>query len=189
MKMLLTSLLTGVFFLSGTVCSDDIQTKLQQQLSGIEMSPQGQFRQENQLQGIPFPIKSSGQYEFSAGILSWKNLKPVESMLVLTENKVEQYIAGEKSFSVRAEQQPILRTINQLFLSLFEHDWQALSENFELQLIQHGEQWEVQMHPKQDALKAAILSARVYGDVKIRRFEFTKSNNDQTRIWFSDENK
>lgn len=189
MNKLYALLLSSLFFITSQVHGAGIPTNIQQQLYNVEISSHGTFRQENTLKGIPFPIKSSGEYSFSSGELTWKNLKPVESTLILTKNRVEQFVSGEEHFSVSAQQQPILRTINQLFLSLFDKDWQALSESFNLQITQKDNCWKIHMTPKQDILKAAITSAYVYGDLKIRRFELTKNNGDQTSIWFSDEDK
>ncbi|WP_299982231.1 hypothetical protein [uncultured Pseudoteredinibacter sp.] len=167
----------------------EMDPKLESQLSQIELSNTGFFKQENKLQGIPFPIKSSGHYEFSAGTLTWKNISPVKSSLILTADSIEQYVAGEKRLSVSAEEQPILKTINQLFLTLFDRDWSELSESFKLKLTGSEKTWELKLTPKQEALEVAIESATVFGDTKIRRFEFTKSNKDQTVIWFTDEAK
>ncbi|WP_299776285.1 outer-membrane lipoprotein carrier protein LolA [uncultured Pseudoteredinibacter sp.] len=166
-----------------------LDPKIQQQLSQIEFANKGNFKQENKLQGIPFPIKSSGHYEFSSGTLTWQNRKPIKSSLVLTADTIEQYVAGEKRLSVSADEQPILRTINQLFLTLFDRDWSKLSESFKLKLTNTEEQWQLKLTPKQETIGVAIESASVYGDIKIRRFEFTKSNKDQTMIWFTDEDK
>jgi hypothetical protein len=143
----------------------------------------GSFTQKKFLAGIPRPLVSEGEYIFARdqGVY-WHSLKPFDSEFVLTRAGILQHDAGGTPIRLSAEQQPALRIVADIFLSLFELDLKLLADNFETYGRSSGAGWILGLQAKPGALGGVMQRVRVEGVTQVQHIEFLDNHGDRTEL-------
>jgi len=150
----------------------------------------GHFEQQKFLMGVPGPLKSDGEFTFARdrGIW-WHTVKPFDSELVLTRAGIVERDAGGTALSLSADQQPALRVVADVFLSLFALDPQLLAENFQTYGTHDAAGWVLGLVPKTGALGGAISKVAIHGGARVERVELTDQHGDRTELTLSDDGR
>lgn len=143
----------------------------------------GSFTQKKFLSGIPRPLLSEGSFVFARdkGVF-WHSLKPYDSEFVLTRSGILQRDAGAAPIRLSTEQQPALRIVADIFLSLFALDLELLAGNFEIHGKAAGTGWILGLKPKPGALGGVMQQVRIEGAAQVQRIEFIDSHGDRTEL-------
>lgn len=151
----------------------------------LKINHQGLFKQKKYLNDLPFPLHSSGHYQFdqSQG-LNWYIEHPLSSHLKIETGKITQYENGQAVFQIDSQKQPMLALINSIFLSVFSNQWQQLEQHFEFQTKVNQQGWQLELRPKSDFLKTFSRSIILKGDTSLQHFRLVESNGDKIEIDF-----
>jgi hypothetical protein len=147
----------------------------------------GKFVFKKYLPEIPKPIVSHGTFVFVKELgVDWHTREPFDSDFVLTLQGMRQIDAGKTTMQMNASEQPAVRIIAQIFLSLLSLDVQALQNSFSLYGVQQGRQWQVGLKPTVPAIANVFRDAIVNGAAQVDTLTLHDANGDRTEIEFSD---
>jgi len=166
-----------------------LQGALQQPSSSLRGSQlmRGKFVFKKDLPEMPKPIISRGTFVFVKGVgVDWHTHEPFDSDFVLTLQGMRQIDAGKTTMQMNASEQPAVRVIAQIFLSLLSLDVQALQNSFSLYGVQQGKQWQVGLKPTVPAIANVFRDAIVNGATQVDMLTLHDANGDRTEIEFSD---
>jgi hypothetical protein len=150
----------------------------------------GTFQQRKFLAGIPKPLLSEGEFVFAReqGVW-WHTTKPFDSEFVLTRAGMIQRDAGAAPIRLSAEQQPALRTVADVFLSLFSLDLGLLAQNFETYGHPTAKGWALGLLPHPGALGGVLRRAVVNGRERVELIELQDAHGDRTEISLIDDGR
>jgi len=166
-----------------------LQGALQQPSSGFRDAQlmRGNFVFKKYLPEMPKPIVSRGTFVFVKELgVDWHTREPFDSDFVLTLQGMRQIDAGKTTMQMSASEQPAVRVIGQIFLSLLSLDVQALQSSFSLYGVQQGKQWQVGLKPTVPAIANVFHDAIVNGAAQVEMLTLHDANGDRTEIEFSD---
>jgi len=187
-------------FACGAVCAEDVFEHPQtatQLLQGPLAQPAASLRDAQVLRGkfvyrkylkeIPQPLISRGEFVFvkDQGI-DWHTREPFDSDFVLTANGMKQIDAGKTTVQMNASEQPAVRVVARIFLSLLSLDVNSLQSSFNLFGVQQGKQWQVGLRPTVAAIAAVFRDAIVSGATQVEGLVLHDANGDRTEINFTE---
>lgn len=92
---------------------------------------------------------------------------------------------GDAVREIRLDEQPGLEAFAGLFRSLLQGDREALEAGFEVELDGDLEAWELELRPRDRALRRAIIEITIRGrEGEIRRMDTWESGNRTSRMHF-----
>lgn len=146
----------------------------------------GAFEQQKHLSIMTNPLTSSGTFSLSAtGDFTWDVHQPYPVVYRQQEGMLTRDIDGATE-QVSAVNEPALFGFFQFFSRVFDLDYQALAELFEVYLEADGSQWQLGLIPQDSRLKRAISQLTIEGEEgRIRRVNLMEPGGDFTRIHFS----
>lgn len=163
----------------------DLATQIQAQLQPFEVL-HGSFQQSKKIAMLEHPLLSSGHFVIvrRQGVL-WMSEKPFASCLRLDKNGIRQIRDGQIAFELKSQDEPLLRLINSVLLSLFSAEIASVLPHFELSGSFAQGHWEALLKPK-DAWMAKVASRiHVRGGKTLEAMTLKEANGDVTEIHFS----
>jgi hypothetical protein len=147
----------------------------------------GRFEQTRQLAGLKKPLASSGRFCLVAdkGVL-WRTLQPFPNTLKVTRDEIVQSQNERIAVRLDAKQEPAVRLINSVLLSLLAGDVTQLESLFEVDGTLRGNSWNVVLKPHEPALTKAVGSIVLDGDAYVRSITINEPNGDRSSIRFAD---
>ncbi len=95
---------------------------------------------------------------------------------------------GDSVREIRLDEQPGLEAFAGLFRSLLQGDREALEAGFEVELDGDLDAWELELRPRDRALRRAIIEITIQGrEGEIRRMDTWEAGNRTTRMEFATE--
>jgi hypothetical protein len=187
---------------AGAVAADDVfahpatVAELQQLLKPAQaaladtQALRGRFEQRKFLSGIPQPLRSAGEFTFARdrGIW-WHTVQPFESELVLTRAGIRERDASGGGSNLSAEQQPALRIVADVFLSLFALDPQRLTQSFQTYGRPAGPGWVLGLAPRAGALATAIGRVTIRGATRVEQVVLEDRHGDRTELELIDDGR
>jgi hypothetical protein len=147
----------------------------------------GKFVYRKYLKEIPQPLISRGEFVFVKGQgIDWHTREPFDSDFVLTANGMKQIDAGKTTVQMNASEQPAVRVVAHIFLSLLSLDVNSLQSSFNLFGMQQGKQWQVGLRPTVTAIAAVFRDAIVSGATQVEGLVLHDANGDRTEISFAE---
>ncbi|WP_237466389.1 outer membrane lipoprotein carrier protein LolA [Vibrio stylophorae] len=157
---------------------------LQQQLSRYSVI-QGEFRQTRHLALFSEPLQSSGNFLVAAEYgLNWQQTRPFAVQVVLTQDQLLQRLPDGSEERLAAQDNPVIFHFSHLFLSLFQGQTDALSEQFEMQLSGNAEQWQLTLVPTSAPLNQVFSSINLKGGQFVNQLTLQEVRGDRTVIEF-----
>jgi len=166
-----------------------LQGPLQQPSNSLRVAQvmRGKFVFKKFLSEIPKPLISRGTFVFVKGMgVDWHTQEPFDSDFVLTATGMKQVDAGKTTMQMSASEQPAVRVIAHIFLSLLSLDVESLQSSFSLYGMQQGKQWQVGLKPTIPAIASVFRDAIVNGSAQVESLTLHDANGDRTEIEFSD---
>ncbi|OEF25446.1 outer membrane lipoprotein carrier protein LolA [Vibrio rumoiensis] len=161
--------------------------QLQQQLSNHPIV-RGDFVQTRHMKMFDAPLQSSGTFLLSSQHgLWWQQTSPFPTSLILTQDKLSQRIGDQPAQILKVRDNPMVFYFSHVFLSLFQGDTNALTEQFELKLTQESANspWQLQLTPKAAPLNKVFNSITVSGKDYINHVELNEVRGDKSIIDFT----
>lgn len=160
--------------------------QLQQRFSQHSVT-RANFSQDRYIQGINKPLHSTGQMIISKELgLWWQQQTPFIMTLKMNEQRMLQSISDQPPQIIKADEQPQLFQFNSLLAAIFNADNIILEKNFQLNLTEHDQQWQLTLIPKQAPLNKIFNNITLIGDQYLLQIEINDKQNDKTLIMFSD---
>lgn len=164
-------------------------TQSLEQRSTTEVKPNGFFKQTKTLQGLPFPIQSSGHYTLNRDRIDWQTTEPTSTLTTFTSNgSVTDGIDNAHS-----------EAFSSIFIQLLQGNIAPLKQQFNVAAYARDtsnsmteEQWALTLIPSNALLKKFIqnidlqLSSENNQQVTLSSILINEANGDATQIVFSE---
>jgi hypothetical protein len=95
--------------------------------------------------------------------------------------------AGGKPVALTADQQPALRVVADVFLSLFALDLALLAQNFDLHGAGAPTGWVLELKPRDGALGGVIRRVTIRGNARVEQIDLEDAHGDRTQIRLIDD--
>jgi len=147
----------------------------------------GRFDQTKQLSGIKKPLLSNGRFCVATGKgILWQTLQPFPSTLRITREAIVQMQNGRVAMRLDAQQEPVVKMINNVLFALLAGDLSQLDKLFELDGTLKNGNWQVALKAREPGLAKAIGDIRLDGGAYVNKVTMQEASGDHTEIVFSD---
>ena len=139
----------------------------------------GDFEQTRYIQGLDKPLKSSGTFAISSddGLL-WKQTKPFDSTMKATKDRLENSIMDNPPTVVTKEQQPMIFTFTQVFMSVFQGNTKDVQNYFDIDFTGDINSWSIELTPKSSPLNKAIKNITLKGAKTIEQINVADAQDN-----------
>jgi len=146
----------------------------------------GRFDQSKQLSGIKKPLLSNGRFCVASGKgILWQTLQPFPSTLRITREAIVQMQNGRVAMRLDAQQEPVVKMINNVLFALLAGDLSQLDKLFELDGSLKNGNWQVALKAREPGLAQAIGDIRLDGGAYVNKVTMQEASGDHTEIVFS----
>jgi Outer membrane lipoprotein carrier protein LolA len=150
----------------------------------------GQFQHSRHLREIPKPLVAHGEFTFVRDLgVNWHTRQPFDSVVVLTAAGLTQSDDGRQAQRISADDQPAVRLITNIFMSLFTLDTQSLAGDFDLSggvEDEKANRWIIGLKPRAGAISSVFKAATVAGSDDVEQVVLTDAHGDRTVIGLTD---
>lgn len=191
MRRIIFFLVGSILVFTDSVFADSEAEAIQnvvQQLSAVTLI-HGKFEQQKKLQGLDYPLTSSGDFIF------WKEKglylasdKPFFNAMTITAGNIIQW--QENGTGTVSEEQSglIQREISRTLLAFFSADVQLIEERFSTQWQFGEKRWQLLLTPRHDMVRKHMHTAELRGEQYIESLRIVGGNGDITELRFTDIN-
>lgn len=159
--------------------------QVQAQLSKAD-TLSGNFKQIRNMHLLSQPLTSTGHFILSKKEgLKWYQTTPFESMLIVTDNKIEQTITNTPTTIITKKEQPIVFSFTHIFLSIFNGDTKGIKDYFDIYFTGNTKQWKIALKPTSELLQKAIESIEMSGGKTINTITINEAKQNQMIMSFS----
>lgn len=161
----------------------DLLAQVSQQLKDAPVV-RGQFAQEKTVKGFKQPLRSSGDFLVAKdrGIV-WQVRKPFASSLVVKPDSLQSRRAdGSLSMQMRAEDEPVLRTVNAMLFAVMSADLVQLRQFFEISGKAQASGWQLRLVPRDPMLAQWLASIELQGAQFVREVHLQEARGDSSLI-------
>lgn len=150
----------------------------------------GRFEQFKHLAILSQPLRSTGEFSLAAnGDFRWQINTPYSVGYHQRDGELMRDVDGQTEV-VSATQEPALYGFFQFFSRIFELDYEALNELFEVYLLMDdadtSADWQLGLVPRDRRLRETIARLLIVGDAgDIHEVFLYESGEDMTRLLFS----
>jgi hypothetical protein len=146
----------------------------------------GSFKQIRVLSGVSKQLNSEGFFlvDKERGIL-WVTEKPIYQVLKVTPSEINIKNKSQTIMNINATNEPSVRFINELLLSIFSGDMSAIEKVFTYQGEINTNGWSLLLTQK-NSNSAALGKVSIRGKSAIEAVSFESKDGDLTRITFAD---
>jgi outer membrane lipoprotein-sorting protein len=144
----------------------------------------GKFIQNRILTGVTKKLTSEGYFlvDRNRGIL-WITEKPIYQVLVVTNSGITIRNKSKTLMSLNSRNDPSLRYVNELILSIFSGEIDSLDKIFEPSVEIFSKEWVLDLIPK-NVGSNLFKKVSIAGSTVISRITFTSRDGDVTDITF-----
>lgn len=167
--------------------ADTAQVLLAQVRQRVQDAPvvRGQFTQRKTVQGFKQPLQSSGDFVVARGKgIAWQIRQPFASTLIVKPDSLMSRGAdGSVAMQMKAQDEPVLRTINAMLFAVMAADLVQLDQYFEVSGQVRGSSWKLHLVPR-DALLAQWLQAvDLSGQQFVQEVQLQEARGDRSQIF------
>jgi hypothetical protein len=144
----------------------------------------GTFEQLKTVNGFKQPLRSSGDFVVARGRgIVWHVLRPYESLLVVKPDSLQSRGSdGKVTTQMRAQDEPVLRTVNAMLFAVMSADLAELSRHFEVtgQVVAKG--WSLHLVPRDPTLAQWLASVDLQGSQFVQEVKLREARGDSSVI-------
>ena len=157
-----------------------------QQLLAKAKNISGDYTQTREIKLLSKPLVSTGTFVLSqAEGLIWNQMIPFKSQLKLSDNRLEQKLGDNPPTVLTKEQQPIIFSFSNIFLSIFKGNTTDLKQYFTIDFQGGSALWTIALKPKASPLNKAIARIELSGTSHIDKVVINEVRGNQMQIKFS----
>ena len=146
----------------------------------------GTFAQSKTLVGLRKPVTSSGRFCVVAGRgVLWRTVLPFASSIKLTHDEIVEYTGESVTKRLSAQQEPSVRTINDLLFSVLSGELTRLAATFDVSCTVSATDWQATLSPRDGGVKHVIGRIDMQGGAYVRHIDISEAGGDRTEITFS----
>ena len=144
----------------------------------------GQFTQLKTVQGFKQPLKSSGDFVVAHGKgIAWQVRKPFASTLIVKPDSLLSRAAdGSVAMQMKAQDEPVLRTINAMLFAVMAADLAQLSQYFEVTGQVQGNSWTLHLVPRDAMLAQWLQAVDLRGQQFVQEVQLQEARGDRSQI-------
>lgn len=144
----------------------------------------GQFTQLKTVQGFKQPLKSSGDFVVARGKgIAWQVRQPFASTLIVKPDSLLSRAAdGSVAMQMKAQDEPVLRTINAMLFAVMAADLAQLSQYFEVTGQVQGNSWTLHLVPRDAMLAQWLQAVDLRGQQFVQEVQLQEARGDRSQI-------
>jgi len=176
----------SVFFFSAIASASEAWEKAMVDMSQYQNS-QGEFEQLKKLKVLKHPIKSSGRFVINVGKgLIWRTVKPVESVLIITDGNIYQVKQNQKKMLGGGAQASAIANV---MLQLLSGNSAQIKDNFSVvETHSNDHNWSLVLAPKQNDIQKLFAQISLQGASRIEQVTLVENNGTESVISFTNIN-
>lgn len=162
------------------------QALLAQVRQRVQNAPvvRGQFRQRKTVQGFKQPLQSEGDFVVvrDKGIV-WQVRKPFASALIVKpDSLLSRGADGSVAMQMKAQDEPVLRTINAMLFAVMAADLAKLVQFFEVTGQVQGNNWSLHLVPRDAMLAQWLKAVDLRGQEFVQEVQLQEVRGDHSQI-------
>ena len=138
----------------------------------------GDFEQTRYISGLDNPLKSTGEFSITTDGLVWDQTDPFKSTMKASKDRLEQSIMDNPPTVITREQQPMVFTFTQVFMSVFQGDTTSVESYFNIEFSGDVNGWKITLSPKSSPLDKAIKTIELEGSKTIEHIKVTDAQEN-----------
>jgi hypothetical protein len=157
------------------------QALLAQVRERVQSAPvvRGQFTQLKTVQGFRQPLKSSGDFVVARGKgIAWQVRQPFASTLIVRPDS----LLSRGAVQMRAQDEPVLRTINAMLFAVVSADLAQLTHYFEVSGQVQGAGWSLHLVPRDPVLAQWLQAVDLSGQQFVQSVQLQEARGDRSQI-------
>lgn len=165
----------------------DVQALLAQVRQRVQDAPvvRGQFTQRKTVQGFKQPLKSSGDFVVARGKgIAWQVRQPFASTLIVKpDSLLSRGADGRVAMQMKAQDEPVLRTINAMLFAVMAADLVQLAQYFEVTGAVQGANWSLHLVPRDAMLAQWLQAVDLRGQQFVQEVQLLEARGDRSQIF------
>lgn len=167
--------------------ADAAQALLAQVRQRVQDAPvvRGQFSQRKTVQGFKQPLQSSGDFVVARGKgIAWLVRQPfASSLIVKPDSLLSRGADGSVAMQIKAQDEPVLRTINAMLFAVMAADLAQLGQYFEVSGQVQGSNWKLHLVPRDAMLAQWLQSVDLSGQQFVQEVQLQEARGDRSQIF------
>lgn len=148
----------------------------------------GRFVQAKTVEGFRQPLRSSGDFVVARGKgIAWQVRQPFASTLIVRPDRLLSRGAdGAVGMQLRADDEPVLRTVNAMLFAVMAADLAQLGQYFEVSGQLRGDGWTLHLVPRDALLAQWLRSVDLSGQQFVQEVRLHEARGDSSLIQITD---
>lgn len=158
-------------------------TQIRQRVQDVPVV-RGQFTQRKTVQGFKQPLQSSGDFVVARGKgIAWLVRKPFASTLIVKpDSLLSRGADASVAMQMKAQDEPVLRTINAMLFAVMAADLAKLEQYFEVTGQVQGTNWSLHLVPRDAMLAQWLQSVDLRGQQFVQEVLLQEARGDRSQI-------
>lgn len=144
----------------------------------------GTFEQLKTVKGFKQPLRSSGDFVVARGRgIVWHVLRPYESLLVVKPDSLQSRGSdGKVTMQMRAQDEPVLRTVNAMLFAVMSANLAELAQHFEVTGQVAAKGWSLHLVPRDPTLAQWLAAVDLQGNQFVQEVKLQEARGDSSVI-------
>ena len=144
----------------------------------------GTFEQLKTVKGFKQPLRSSGDFVVARGRgIVWHVLRPYESLLVVKPDSLQSRGSdGKVTMQMRAQDEPVLRTVNAMLFAVMSANLAELAQHFEVTGQVAAKGWSLHLVPRDPTLAQWLAAVDLQGNQFVEEVKLQEARGDSSVI-------
>lgn len=144
----------------------------------------GGFEQLKSVKGFKQPLRSSGDFIVARGKgIVWHVQQPFESVLVVKPDSLQSRGSdGKVTMQMRAQDEPVLRTVNAMLFAVMSANLAELAQHFEVTGQVNSKSWTLHLVPRDPTLAQWLSAVDLQGNQFVQEVKLQELRGDASMI-------
>lgn len=144
----------------------------------------GGFEQLKSVKGFKQPLRSSGDFIVARGKgIVWHVQQPFESVLVVKPDSLQSRGSdGKVTMQMRAQDEPVLRTVNAMLFAVMSANLAELAQHFEVTGQVNSKSWTLHLVPRDPTLARWLSAVDLQGNQFVQEVKLQELRGDASMI-------
>ena len=144
----------------------------------------GGFEQLKSVKGFKQPLRSSGDFIVARGKgIVWHVQQPFESVLVVKPDSLQSRGSdGKVTMQMRAQDEPVLRTVNAMLFAVMPANLAELAQHFEVTGQVNSKSWTLHLVPRDPTLAQWLSAVDLQGNQFVQEVKLQEVRGDASMI-------
>ena len=144
----------------------------------------GGFEQLKTVKGFKQPLRSSGDFVVARGKgIVWHVQRPFESTLVVRPDSLQSRGSdGKLTMQMRAQDEPVLRTVNAMLFAVRSANLAELAQHFEVTGQVAAKDWSLHLVPRDPTLAQWLSAVELKGNQFVLEVKLQEARGDASVI-------